>query len=684
MSRTTITTMAPPASAVAAAAQHIHASSAASRSPSPRKSNRRHQSSTSLNTHHQSYKGITSSASTTGSGASTPGLVALSPAMAAQVSAGSSSNAAAAIQGSPSSKTARRSKGNAATAQRRGVHQTHSEGAATTVSDSSNGRTIPHQQSRAEAFLLSLQGKHSNTAAKPATSVHTDEGMSLSDAPVLPVVTTLSSTKHKRATRRGKRQQESAHASQEQPDDPATSLDVNAVDRSLTAADLSDAQLVTPAKQRRSKRTRGQASKIASTTAPADLVLDDSASLYQLSKSAPASSFLDSAFPASITSNHAKQASDPPVAHSKKTKSSSNVPTISSTVHIHSSNSADEWDMPLVSKRNDALTWQQVGLSRKSSLGPHTQSKAHKKQASSAIANSAAGKPAAPSGLSTLLAQQLAADMNPSAASDIEGPASAPLSQTTSSIAASAQAKITKANAALTWQQELFRASAPSTPADLLFSALEEGHTGANPAKDYRSGAHTRMSSSPVKSGRIATNSASTDSRRLNNSLAALSLAGSKGTPQRKRASTSDGRTSDNAKGYSNSAIPRSQIRPFANANIAESDSGSSEDSIAETPAVPVQITGKTAGLNSAPSSDSRQASMLGKATPPLGSRPPDSLSKSPTKPVAISNSPSLYAGPRFHNSPSPGQLPTPRLAAMMNRNKAVATTAISETQPAF
>lgn len=683
MSRTTITTMAPPASAVAAAAQHIHASSAASRSPSPRKSNRRHQSATSLNTHHQSHKEITSSASTTGSGASTPGLIALSPAMAAQVSTGSSSNAAAAIQGSPSSKTARRSKGNAATAQRRGVYQTHSEGAATPVSDSSNGRTTPHQQSRAEAFLLSLQGKHSNTAAKPATSVHTDEGMSLSDAPVLPDCSTPSSTKHKLATRRGKRQQESAHASQEQPDDITGALDVDFVDRSLVAADMSEAQLVTPAKQRRSKRTRGQASKTASTNAPTDLVLDDSASLCQLSKSAPASSFLDSAFPASVTSNHAKQASDPPVPYSKKTKSSSNVPTISSSVHIHSSNSADEWDMPLVSKRNDALTWQQVGLSRKSSLGPHAQSKAHKKQASSAV-TSTAGQAAAPSGLSTLLAQQSAADICPSAASDIEGPASAPLSQTTSSIAASAQAKATKASAALTWQQELFRASAPSTPAELLFSALEEGHTGANPAKDYRSGAHTRMSSSPVKSGRFATNSASTDSRRLNNSLAALSLAGSKGTPQRKRASTSDGRTSDNAKGYSDGAIPRTQIRPSANAHVAESVSGSSEDSLAETPAVPVQITGKTAGVSSAPSSDSRQASMLGKATPPLGSRPPDSLSKSPTKPVAISNSPSLYAGPRFHNSPSPGQLPTPRLAAMMNRNKAVATTAISETQPAF
>lgn len=262
-------------------------------------------------------------------------------------------------------------------------------------------------------------------------------------------------------------------------------------------------------------------------------------------------------------------------------------------------NSADEWDMPLAGKGNDALTWQQQVLSRKPSNGSgNRRAQSGRKQG-----NGTAREPL--SGISAL-----------AAASSRHGDRQA------DSASAPPQSNAA-APSSLTWQQQLFRSnSASSTPTQSdLFSALEDGYSGAHPAKDNR-----RASPTKGRAGKRSTEAVD-DSK--NGRMSARVTSQRSGTP-------------------SNSASR--SIPPFgaSYAHQRQATSGSDSGSINE------DIANLSLG-------EEGSTVQHGRSSFPAQAHAPIPISSSPTKG-------GLYAGPKFHNSPSAGQLPTPRLAAFMSR----------------
>lgn len=314
-----------------------------------------------------------------------------------------------------------------------------------------------------------------------------------------------------------------------------------------------------------------------------------------LSKSAPASSFLESL-------QHSSKR------RGKQNPSSRDTPP-SSKAPIRGSNSADEWEMPSARliTGGDTLTWQQqAALTRKSSQ----QSKKN------------------PKNIDTLTSKK----QHPSTASQSASPAGTTVpSGLSNAMAIGAANSHTSAQSspALTWQQALLQRSTPATPSSgNIFEALEDGYSGARPASD-----HHRTRSSPVKNSRPFTRSQQQIA--TGKSVAA----------NNKDVIDLDKQLND---------LVLSSVKP------STATQPKSAKKVKPIPISPSTYTREERAQNS--DSDKIQT--------PAGTSP------SVTKPVPLassSSSPSksaLYAGPKFHNSPHAAQLPTPRLAAFLNRNR--------------
>ena len=299
-----------------------------------------------------------------------------------------------------------------------------------------------------------------------------------------------------------------------------------------------------------------------------------------LSKSAPASSFLE-----------------PPQAQRRTRKQSQKG---SSNVAGAMLSSADEWDMPGSATGHDSLTWQQQGLSRKASGGGGANGSS--KYAKKPVPALATTKDTPASGISAL---------------------------------ASAAAEPSPPPSSMTWQQQLFR-QAPAPAAD-LFSALEDGHSGAHPAKDGRSRTSPAKPRALQRSQSAQEHEYKLDTEAIDRSFSGLDLEERKKTRGKKN-KKKDG-TASPAKSIS---IPCSAL----------SSQGKKQHSTRP----------RGVGLTSESDTSVDEIADL-------------SLDETPTasKPISMSASPSkstLYAGPKFHNSPSAGQLPTPRLRAFLSRTK--------------
>lgn len=357
-----------------------------------------------------------------------------------------------------------------------------------------------------------------------------------------------------------------------------------------------------------------------------------------LSKSAPTPSFMQQA-----SNNRAGVNGSALTAASKASRRNDN--GSSSNSNIRGSNSADEWDMPSVARGTDALTWQQQSLGRKGSLRSSTNKQPqqqHGLYAKQAI-NHKATASTAPSGISAALA-----------ASSLDSSKSAE-----STPAATGPPK------ALTWQQELFQRSAPTTPSE-LFAPLEEGFSGAHPAKEsaYKRGGNH----SPSKPRRTRNTTQRTDETvstsegeaDLGNTMNALDLNGGT-TRSNSRDTRKAAKKASESKRVTlhKSSVPHQQV---AGASHQRNMTTASE----ESDEAPLEELNPQAQL----------ARLFARASPMAVPSPPPSAHPVPAaneRPLSMSASPSkaaLYAGPKFHNSPSAGQLPTPRLAALLDRNR--------------
>ncbi|KAL7008204.1 hypothetical protein EMMF5_002386 [Cystobasidiomycetes sp. EMM_F5] len=544
-----------------------------------------------------------------------PGILAVSPAMLAQSNVDYGSGA---TTNSAAKSSSRRN---------RGVREDSSEprkSAVATVSVNVNGSRVstpplkPHTGSR-----------QSERLDVPESS----DAVYLSDEPV-----SEGPVKIFRATRRSPRKHQTKETEQAESNQQVDADMSDATPVNIAGLQGSSAS---PSKNRRSRRN-DKANATKSTKVPSDDIpqasdmpvdmqeqLLEAASSAptptQLSKSAPASSFLASR--TQKARKHAKHATDiDRIDHGLQPDN------LAIPAPIRSSNSADEWDMPVTaSKVNDALTWQQqLGLSRKPSKS------AKKLPASKAV-----------NGHDTTVSN--AANQRTSPTSDV--PASAPLTSNFGGLSA------TRPTSGLTWQQELLRSSAPATPVpSTVFAALEEGHTGAHPSREPYPSHHARTSSSPSKNNRMGkreqprrdenTIDEAVNNPQLNRSLAALSLASS---------------------GNSAGSQPRSRKGASTN-NVNQTNAfGHHSEPPSAVPATAARVEPSAAGTPSA-------ALIVGPHTP--DTTQPIAMSASPSKPASAlrnqptSSSPVFYAGPRFHNSPSAGQLPTPKLAGLLSRHK--------------
>jgi hypothetical protein len=281
--------------------------------------------------------------------------------------------------------------------------------------------------------------------------------------------------------------------------------------------------------------------------------------------------------------------------------------------------------MPLTANGHDALTWQQQSLGRKASNSTTT-----KKQQGNKNGAKKAGtfdkteveavKPHAPSGIS-IMAPPPASSSRPLPASSHPTPVPTPSA------------------APLTWQQELFQKSGPSTPSSQLFTALEEGHSGAHPAKETRARSSPSKARSAQQKNAYHSDGFAGDEGNLENSMSGLALNPSKTVAKNKQAKKAHAAAPLAIPG----SVPKHHHYTRSSAKQAHAASDSDADNSVEE---------ETANL-----------SFGEEASAPMESTRPLAMSASPTKS-------SLYAGPKFHNSPSAGQLPTPRLAAFLNRNK--------------
>lgn len=357
-------------------------------------------------------------------------------------------------------------------------------------------------------------------------------------------------------------------------------------------------------------------------TRPEDIDTDlaSATSSATLSKSAPASSFLEGAYATRKNGGNGKL---------KNNNNNSN--SIQQDKHqsqIRSSNSADEWEMPSVGliKGNDVLTWQQqAALTRKGSQG-----KKGGKSTSVAAFNPKK--------------QPAQANQIPPHNSKHKQSNATPPSGIAQSIAANAanEDQASQVSPTLTWQQALLQRSAPATPASSkIFDALEEGHSGARPASD-----HHRTRSSPAKP-------------RPNTRLAQQQQ------QQQQTPSSNPGSEDDSGldKHFDKMSLTRSQ-------GAAAAKSGTKK-----AKPIPIHPTG--------PSYQRSQVEQDGQASPFQSAATTATATTAvsapvPAKPTAIASvgsvSPTkataLYAGPKFHNSPHAGALPTPKLAAFLNRNR--------------
>lgn len=369
-----------------------------------------------------------------------------------------------------------------------------------------------------------------------------------------------------------------------------------------------DASSAPAAKASRPRQGRGTSAVNMALKFSAQADLDDTSNSprealdpSQLSRSAPASSFLDNV-------QQSRKRND------KQTPNTSNnfqKEDNQQTNHLtpRGSNSADEWEMPSARTGNDSLTWQQqAALSSKSSQGKKSNNinktindnKQYKKQAVAPVQRVTplgVTSPAPRSGLSNAM-----------------------------SVAASNEPAPTPSS--LTWQQEQLQRSSPATPsANNLFEALEDGYSGARPATD-----HSRTRSSPVKNSRPFTRS-----QQQNASL---------------KSASADKEEVDLDKLLNDLIL--SSTKP---------DKPAQSKSAKKTKLIPINASTvdelKAAELNKS----ARMQSMFDAAPSISKPIPMSAGSVSPSKSA-------LYAGPKFHNSPHAGQLPTPRLAAFMNRNR--------------
>ena len=298
---------------------------------------------------------------------------------------------------------------------------------------------------------------------------------------------------------------------------------------------------------------------------------------------------------------------------------------------IRGSNSADEWDMPLTSRRNnDALTWQQQDLSR-----IRISAKANKIADKFIVSGEHTGskKPAHLSAISAMAIPDTPLQ-----------PLATPPSYSASP-------------APLTWQQALLQPTGPGTPSSSVFTALEDGHSGTHPAKESRSrpSPHKqRKQWSAPDIHKVATRSApASEEEGLDIRLSGLTLDGK--LPSHQNAKKTSRRNPPVFIASSPIKIPSAGKQPNTRSS-----------SHLKQPAQPTSDSEADVSLDEA-------------ANLSFEDEIPSHLpSFTPTKPRSIPASPvknTLYAGPKFHNSPSAGALPTPRMAAFLAKNREVAPT---------
>lgn len=280
----------------------------------------------------------------------------------------------------------------------------------------------------------------------------------------------------------------------------------------------------------------------------------------------------------------------------------------SANTPIRGSNSADEWEMPVARliTGNDSLTWQQQAALTRKSS--QSSKKTNNKKEDTNVFKKQTPAPAQSSSTSN-------ASNKSSGLSNVMA-ASAPSGQSSA-----------QPSPALTWQQALLQRSAPATPSSLnLFEALEEGFSGARPASD-----HSRTRSSPVKASRPITRSQKKETQ--------------------VKANLSDEDDLDK------------QLRDLVLSSVKPSQMAQPPSAKKVKP-IPIKPSGKPNGEE------------VARNTEPEVTQAPISASPSTTRPIPMSSSSgsptksALYAGPKFHNSPHAAQLPTPRLAAFLNRNR--------------
>lgn len=445
----------------------------------------------------------------------------------------------------------------------------------------------------------SSKGQHSHEE-EALSSAAISDAVRHSEQPPVSTPSKAGSNPSKRVTRRQREQTRQGHATtsdneytnvqhilQQDPADHSTSI--------MQAQD--NPEQASPAPNRRHRRGKSHNPLAVATSTAQQAVRgsdrDESAaspsSPSLLSRSAPTTSFLTSSRP------------EQNMRHGK----------------YSGFDSADDWDMPTVAKGNDALTWQQQSLGRKPSGSREQNKRANKSTKAPPVP--------APSGISALAAAAANND-------DREASPSA-------------------ASSALTWQQELFRGNgASSSPSVNLFEALEEGHSGASPARDRSA------RSSPVKQSRKLPQSqqqAATvhrvefptqvsdkeDGNSIDKLFASLVMKGDK--PKR---STSEKQQQPQQ------TPPPSASKPVPVPAPSASGKNSSRQRQATHPAHASARSGSDTG--SPVHSDTEQ---------PLRDDKLPARSTNSTPIAASVPASTLYAGPKFHNSPSAGQLPTPK-----------------------
>lgn len=523
-------------------------------------------------------------------------------------------------------------------------------GSAKTAGSSGKGQNTRKSGDEIEHPRLESQG--STTLADPEQTQQQQQQQGSST----PAKTTA-------ASKRRQRQQTGTSSEHAAAEDVLAPADLSAVTDNFDSADqyaevIDESDPFVPVRTR-GKRTRtkkggktndgqSQAELAHEPAAP-----DGTAPVSQLSKSAPTSSFMQQA---NVAARRQHNASHPIAPHHADAGNNS----MSTSSNIRGSNSADEWDMPAVARGTDALTWQQQSLGRKSSLRSAStkQQQQQSNQFTKKAVNIRSTAPHGPSGIGAAFA---ASSHEPSE------PAHTPPSSIV----------LPKA---LTWQQELFQRSAPATPSD-VFASLEEGFSGAHPARE--SAYNKRVGQSPSKAEKTRNNvqqysedaahASSEGEAGLSKAMHGLGLDKGDSAPnkQTRRAKSSAG---SDAKTSGLGALPqKTRQHPSGSSHQRVATSDESDDAPFEelNPQAQLARLFARASPMPAPSPPSGFVSAKSASAVPIEGSP--APAPAPARPVALSVSPSksaLYAGPKFHNSPSAGQLPTPRLAGLLNKSR--------------